>query len=141
MSRFAPLLVLLGGAVGLYFLWSKIFGGPPPKTKDETDADFVTKFRSECEAKGGTLQQVSTGEAIKNAGSVASGYSCRLPDLAPDKVVPGAYGSCPDRLSCQGMPSPQPPNVPSPPANNPTGTSSLPYRYLGGGGSYRTLGQ
>lgn len=139
MKRFLPFLILAGGAVGLYLLWSRIFGAPA-KTADQAGGDAVSKFRDECAAKGGTLQFVGTG-GITNAAAVSTNdYGCRMPDIPVGQLKPGAYGGCPDRLSCAGQTSPDyagspthPQNAPTPAASAPTGSSSLYYIPTGRG--------
>jgi hypothetical protein len=144
MQRLVPFLILAGGAVGLYFLWTRVFApakeGPKAPTIDDRNAreKAAAQAAAECAAKHGTFTRPTDAES-----------NCTLPE-PPEVRVPVNYGGCPDMQSCAGYdprtgvtptaPSPapsQPPYQPTPPASSPTGTSGLFYRPT----TYRTLGQ
>jgi hypothetical protein len=140
MQRFLPFLILAAGAVGLYFLWSKVFA-PAKEGAHGTPATDDTRNAAEkaaaqaaaiCAARGGTFTRPTSNES-----------NCTLPEKA-DVRAPVNYGGCPDMQSCQGydarsgvttQPSYQPPYQPTPPASAPTGSSSL----LFGPATYRSF--
>jgi hypothetical protein len=130
MGRFAPFLILAAGAVGLYFLWSKVFapdkaGAAGSSATDDTRAyaeKVAAQAAADCAAKGGTFTRPTASES-----------NCTLP-TKPEDRAPVNYGGCPDMQSCQGFdartgvtspPSYQPPYQPTPPASAPTGTTGL----------------
>lgn len=148
MKRFLPFLILLGGAVGMYFLWKKLFNGGSGLDTDagsiaEKDAKnlFEANLANEaltCANKGGTY--VRNYAAMTGLGANAPQGSCYLPPKDSD-YIPVNFGGCPDMQSCTGydprsgatVPAWKPPYAPAPANAAPTGTSSLPLTILGGG--------
>ena len=123
LAKLAPFLILAAGAVGLYFLWTRVFrpkGDQPVAATDDTRAygeKVAADAAAACAAKGGVFTRPSSGES-----------NCTLPEN-PAVRQPVNYGGCPDLQSCKGYDPrsgvTQPPNVPAPPANQPTGNTLL----------------